>query len=287
MKEIVVLSGKGGAGKTSLAASLFASTPRAVAVDADVDAADLELLLGGSRAVSEVWMGRRTARVDPQGCTGCGRCVPACAFGALSIGKERRVVVDESACEGCGVCAVTCRRGAISLEPLAAAVWHRNSTRWGRLFHARLSPGEENSGRLVAFLRRQARDAVLHLGGEWIWTDGPPGIGCAAISSLSGADRALVVVAPGESGHHDARRVLELAAKMRVPADVVGNRTAPGEEGRVEALAREFGARSLGCLPRDPAFVEAEFAGLPVVAMSGTEMVRDLAELAENVRRAA
>ena len=286
MKEIVVLSGKGGAGKTSITAAMFALTPHSVAVDADVDAADLVLLLGGAVIQGDVHLGRRIAVVDKDRCNGCGRCVSKCNFEALSV-ENRKLAIDAISCEGCGVCELMCPRGAISMRKVSIGTWHHQATPWGRLLHARLLPGEENSGRFVAFLRQEGRKTAKALGADWIWTDGPPGIGCSAISSLSGADRVLLVVAPGESGRHDAARALELAGQFRIPVDVVGNRTPLEEEPLVAALAQAAGARFLGMIPRDEAFVEAEFDGRPVLERASPELRRQLETLCTKVKEAA
>lgn len=286
MKEIVVLSGKGGAGKTSVTAAMFALTPNSLAVDADVDAADLALLTGASTIRHDVYMGRKIAVVDAARCNGCGRCERKCAFGALSI-ENRRLVIDALSCEGCGVCELMCPRGAIRMQPISIGSWKHAATPFGRLLHARLLPGEENSGKFVAFLRKEGRSTAKALGCDWIWTDGPPGIGCAAISSLSGADRVLLVVAPGESGLHDARRSLELANQFRIPVDVVSNRGKDEDAVAVEAMAASMGARFLGAIPRDEAFVEAEFAGKPVLSFASEDLKQQLETLCKKVLEAA
>jgi MinD superfamily P-loop ATPase len=286
MKEIVVLSGKGGAGKTSITAAMFALTPNSIAIDADVDAADLAMLVGSSTIRNHVHMGRTIAVVDPARCNGCGRCERKCNFGALSL-ENRKLVVDALSCEGCGVCELMCPRGAIRMQSVSIGTWQQAATPFGRLLHARLLPGEENSGKFVAFLRKEGRATAKALGADWIWTDGPPGIGCSAISSLSGADRVLLVVAPGESGRHDALRSLELAKQFRIPVDVVSNRGQGDDGSCVQAMAESAGARYLGAIPRDEAFVDAEFAGTPVLALASETLKEQLETLCKKVLEAA
>lgn len=286
MKEIVVLSGKGGAGKTSITAAMFALTPNALAVDADVDAADLAMLLGGSSIHGDIHLGRQISELDPEVCRRCGQCLSACAFGAISM-KQGLPQIDPLACEGCGACVQACRKNALRMRKIPIGTWEHRATRWGRLVHARLFPGEENSGRFVAFLREEGHRTAKALGADWIWTDGPPGIGCAAISSLSGADKVLLVVAPGASGIHDAARVLELARQFGIPVDVVGNRSSQQDALDVEELAHQAGARFLGAIPRDDAFVEAEFSGIPVFEAASPQLQKRLAELCEKTKEIA
>ncbi len=284
MKEIVVLSGKGGAGKTSITAAMFALTPSALAVDADVDAADLALLVGGSRIHGEIHLGRQVAVLDPETCRSCGRCAKVCAFGAIVM-EQGHPKVDPAACEGCGACVQSCSAQALRMQRIATGTWEHRATRWGRLVHARLFPGEENSGRFVAFLREEGRRTAKALGADWIWTDGPPGIGCAAISSLSGADKVLLVVAPGASGLHDAARVLELARQFGIPVDVVGNRSSRQDMLDVQELAQQAGAQFLGAIARDEAFVEAEFSGSPVLETAPPALQEQLRSLCETIRK--
>ena len=283
MKEIVVLSGKGGAGKTSITAAMFALTPNALAVDADVDAADLALLIGGSRIHGEIYLGRQVAVLAPESCRNCGRCAKVCAFGAIVM-EQGLPKVDPAACEGCGACVQVCPTQVLRMQRIATGTWEHRATQWGRLVHARLFPGEENSGRFVAFLREEGRRTAKALGADWIWTDGPPGIGCAAISSLSGADKVLLVVAPGASGLHDAARVLELARQFGISVDVVGNRSSHEDAEDVQELARQAGARFLGAIPRDQAFVEAEFSAMPVLDLASPELRKRLGALCEEVK---
>lgn len=255
LNQLVVISGKGGTGKTSILASLAqlsASTSPVITADCDVDAANLALLLPGPDVRAEpFWSGRR-ARIDTDHCTVCGECVSRCRADAIHI--EEVAVVDPLACEGCGVCALVCPAWAVSFVDNQAGVWMERRTAFGPLIHAALGVAQDNSGKLVAQVRQEARDVAWRDGIDLILVDGPPGIACPVHASVTGCDLALVVVEPTPSGEHDLVRVLELLAHFDVPAAVLVNKhdLSPEFTARIETVARRAGAHVVGELPFSP-----------------------------------
>jgi len=219
MKEIVVLSGKGGTGKTSIVGSFAALAKNKVLADCDVDAADLHLILNPAvRENHEFWSGQ-TAVIDGERCTQCGLCQELCHFKAI-----KDCIVDPISCEGCGFCFHICPVEAITMKESLSGEWFISNTKYGPLVHARLGIAQENSGKLVALVRQQARQLAEKTGFDCIISDGPPGIGCPVISSLSGANLALLVTEPTLSGIHDLERVLGVCHHFGVPALVCINK---------------------------------------------------------------
>jgi len=219
-REVVIISGKGGTGKTTIAACFAALAESKVLVDADVDAADLFILLKPGVRRQEEFRSGHKAWLDPGLCTQCGQCVELCRAGAIS--KEFRI--DPVGCEGCAVCAHFCPAGAIEMRECVCGQWFVSDTVHGPFVHARLGAGEENSGKLVTLVRHEARIIAEERKLDWIIVDGPPGIGCPVISSVTGASAVLIVTEPTVSGIHDMKRVAELAAHFRVPAAVCINK---------------------------------------------------------------
>jgi MinD superfamily P-loop ATPase len=255
VNQLVVISGKGGTGKTSILASLArlaASTGPVTTADCDVEAANLALLLPGEDIrIEPFWAGRR-ARIDADSCLLCGSCVDQCRAAAIRI--EEVAAVDPLACEGCGVCALVCIEEAVSFVDNQAGVWMERRTAFGPLIHAALGIAQDNSGKLVARVREEARAAAERDDIDLILVDGPPGIGCPVHASLTGCDLALVVTEPTPSGEHDIERVLELLDRFGVPAAVLINKydLSPRITARIEALAIEAGAQVVGRLPFSP-----------------------------------
>ncbi|HNZ96744.1 MAG TPA: ATP-binding protein [Thermoanaerobaculia bacterium] len=273
MKQLVVLSGKGGTGKTCLTAAfahLAATGPWAeqvVLADADVDAANLELMLRPRLLAAEEFQGGKVARIDPAACTACGICETVCRFEAI-VAHDGRFAVDPIACEGCAACVHHCPEGAISMHPELAGHLYHSESRYGPLHHAGLLPGQENSGKLVALVRQRARGQALAERRELVLVDGPPGIGCPVISAVTGADLALVVAEPSVSGAHDLNRTLDTLAHFRVRALVAVNRAdlRPAASDEIEARCRERGVATVGRVPFDLAVARAMVAGEPVTA---------------------
>ena len=275
MKQLVVISGKGGTGKTSIVASLAqlsASTSPFITVDCDVDAANLALLLPGPDVRAEpFWSGRR-ARIDAGSCSLCGLCAEQCRAAAIHI--EDFAVVDPLACEGCGVCELVCPEEAVSFVDNQAGVWMERRTAFGPLIHAALGIAQDNSGKLVAQVRQEARTVAGRDGIDLILVDGPPGIACPVHASLTGCDLALLVAEPTPSGEHDLVRVLELLDHFAVPAAVVVNKhdLSPEVTVRIEAVARRADAHVVGRLPFSPEVPRALARGalpLEVEAVAG------------------
>ena len=270
MKQLVILSGKGGTGKTSVAAALahLASQDLPVVLaDADVDAANLELVLAPTKLEEHVFMGGQIAVIDPDKCTLCGTCHDVCRYDAIVPGDDT-YRVDILACEGCASCVYQCPEEAIHSEEQQAGLWFRSDTRFGPLYHAHLFAAQENSGKLVTMVKQQGRLLALDEGRELLIVDGPPGIGCPVISASAGADLALLVVEPTVSGIHDLERALGTVTHFRVPALVCINKADlnPEQTAVIEAYCAEEGIEVVGKLPFDTIVTEAMVQGQPVTA---------------------
>ena len=285
MRELVVVSGKGGTGKTSVVASFAALAENSVFADCDVDAADLYLVLGPKVKHREEFRAGRVACIQQDDCTGCGKCEELCRFDAVrkngAESSQETYTVDEIACEGCGVCVWFCPAAAIDFPEKVSGEWFISDTRHGPMVHAKLGIAEENSGKLVSRIRKEARSIAEEEGRELIIVDGSPGIGCPVIASLAGADMALLVAEPTVSGLHDLERVADLAARLRVEAAVCANKADLNAEmtAKVEDTARDRGLRFLGRVPYDEDVTKAQIEGKSVVEFSegpAAEAVRAL-----------
>jgi len=276
MKEIVVLSGKGGTGKTSIVGSFAYLAENKVLVDCDVDAADLHLLLQPSiRQRNEFWSGE-TAVIDKKLCARCGLCQQVCRFNAI-----KSSVVEAAACEGCCFCYHICPAKAISMQPNLSGEWFVSETKYGQLVHARLGIAQENSGKLVAAIRKEAKTIAEAEGADFIISDGPPGIGCPVISSLSGADFALLVTEPTLSGIHDLERVLGVCRHFEVPAIVCINKYDINEDNSriIRQYCLEQGVEVAAEIPFDKVFTEAMIKNLPVVEYCSNGISRRIEKL--------
>ncbi|HPU77476.1 MAG TPA: ATP-binding protein [Thermosynergistes sp.] len=280
MNEIVIISGKGGTGKTSIAASFAAIGESKVLADCDVDASDLHLVLFPTVVdKGEFWSGKK-ARIEEEKCNECGLCQELCRFNAIKNFK-----VDHLSCEGCGFCFHACPAGAIVMEDVLSGHWFVSETRYGPLVHARLIPGEENSGKLVALVRQKAKALAEEKALKYIITDGPPGIGCPVISSLSGAAMALLVAEPTMSGVSDLERAVGVCNHFGIPAAVCINKYDLNEEiGReIERYCSQRGIELIGKLPFDEAFVEAISKGVPVVEYSKGSIRNEIERIWETI----
>ena len=289
MKELVVISGKGGTGKTSVVGSLAALAEYKLLADCDVDAANLHLILKPRIRQREDFSGGKRARIDPAGCTVCGQCLEVCRYDAVRVvdtGGEKSFRVDPLACEGCGVCAHFCPTGAMVFEPVVNGQWFVSDTRHGPLVHARLSAGGENSGKLVTLIRQQARRLAEDQNLNLVIADGPPGIGCPVIASLTGADLALVVTEPTLAGVHDFGRIADLAAHFSVPVALCINKWDLNIElaKRLEQEADQRQIIVVGRMRYDPVFTQAQRRGVSVVECDGKGAGGDLRTLWQNLQ---
>ncbi|MBN2022224.1 MAG: ATP-binding protein [Pirellulales bacterium] len=266
MKELVVISGKGGTGKTSVVASFAALAPRAVLADCDVDAADLHLVLEPTILQRNRFSGGSRARIMPGHCTACGKCEELCRFDAVYFdgpgnGRvEKTFRIDPIACEGCGVCAWFCAERAIEFAPADNGQWFVSQTRFGPMAHAALGVAEENSGKLVSRVRGEAKRLAAEHKRELILVDGPPGIGCPVIASITGAGLVLAVTEPTLSGLHDLGRVAELTAHFGIQTLVCVNKwdLNPELADETEAEARRKGVEAVGRIRYDKAVTQAQ-----------------------------
>jgi len=262
MKQMTILSGKGGTGKTTITASLAALSREAVLADCDVDASNLHLLLKPDVKETFEFKGLNLAVIDSERCTHCGLCEEKCRFGAIH-GFE----VDSIHCEGCGVCVEICPVQAIDFVERICGHAYISETKYGPMSHARLIPGMENSGKLVTLVRQNAKMLAEEGGYQLVLVDGPPGIGCPVIASLSEIDKGLVVVEPTLSGIHDLKRALELLDHFGVEPLVCVNKHDLNDEntGAIEWFCNEEGIVLIGHVPFDPDVTKAMVAGYPVV----------------------
>ncbi len=281
MKELLVLSGKGGTGKTSIAGSFAVLTENAMLVDCDVDASDLHLLLAPEIKERNDFISGVTAVIDPDGCTGCGTCVELCHYDAISMTQEETALVDPLACEGCAVCAHFCPEDAIDLEPNHCGYWYFSQTDYGPMVHAELKPGEENSGKLVSLVKQKARQRAEELGRDFILVDGPPGIGCPVIASVSGADLILIVTEPTQSGLHDLERVLGLARHFKIRACVCINKWELNREmtKKIEETCHRQQIEVAGRIPFDETVIESLVQGVPVVKYKDCNASKSIANI--------
>ncbi|WP_031479156.1 ATP-binding protein [Maridesulfovibrio frigidus] len=263
MKQIVVISGKGGTGKTSIVSALSSIGPKKVIADCDVDAADLHLILKPTIIDEHDFISGERPSIDLDICTQCGMCVEHCKYGAIS--DEFKIMLEK--CEGCGVCSFVCPVGAVSEEPRNCGKWFKSSTRFGTLIHAALGIGEENSGKLVTTVRTASADAGVEEEAELVLVDGSPGIGCPVIASLTNADLAVFVAEPTITALHDLKRVYELTEHFKIPSTVIINKCGinSNQETEIKAFCQEKEISIAGELPYDLAFTKAQIAGLSVV----------------------
>jgi MinD superfamily P-loop ATPase len=271
VRELVVVSGKGGTGKTSLAASFAVLADRPVIADCDVDAADLQLVLSPRIKERHDFYSGHQAVIRQEDCTGCGACVAHCRFDAVKRnGKstgEGPFTIDPTSCEGCGACVRFCPEQAIDFPDRLCGEWMISETRRGPMVHARLGIAAENSGKLVSTVRREARRIAEEGNHPLVVVDGPPGIGCPVIASVTGASHVLIVTEPTVSGEHDLERVLLLARHFGIPAAVCVNKwdLNPEMTDRIEDKGLRAGARIAGRVRYDPSVTLAQMRERAVV----------------------
>lgn len=275
VKELVVLSGKGGTGKTSITASFARLAARPVIADCDVDAADLHLVLSPTLKERHEFMSGHEAVILEEVCCNCGVCLPECRFDAIQPPDPDKghdtYWIDPTACEGCGVCLEVCPMGVVDFPERRCGEWMISDTASGPLVHARLGIAAENSGKLVTTVRQQARRLAEEGHHSLIIVDGPPGIGCPVIASVTGASHVLIVAEPSVSGAHDMERVLGLTAHFGIPTSVCVNKWDINPEmcERIEATAQQAGAKVVGRVRYDPSVTHAQMQERAVVETDG------------------
>ena len=287
MKEIVVISGKGGTGKTSIVACLAALAGKAVLADCDVDAADLHLLLAPRILERQSFSGGKKASIKPGNCIACGKCDEICRFDAVFFdgwgnGRVPKTFrIDPIACEGCGVCAHFCEENAIEFREVVNGEWYVSNTRHGPMVHAKLGIAESNSGKLVSLIRNRAREIGEERGLPLAIVDGSPGIGCPVIASITGSDLVIVVTEPTMTGQHDMERVFELTGHFRVPAVVCINKFDLNRDIsiEIERWCGERGIRITGMIPYDRQFTVSQVDKLSLVEHSEGATVRAIREM--------
>ena len=260
--EIVVLSGKGGTGKTSITAAFASLAQNTVFTDCDVDAADLHLLLSPDVYQRENFSSGAKAAVNNDKCTVCGLCKELCRFDAISI-TDNKIHINEFACEGCGLCSIACPVEAIKIENYEKNHIYFSDTRFGPMVYGKLGIAEENSGKLVSKIRQYAKDIAQKLNSEMIITDGPPGIGCPVISSVTGADLVVAVTEPTLSGWHDLERLINLIGQFHTPVKVIINKYDLNEDmcSVIENKLDNMKIEILGKIPYDNSMVNSLLEG--------------------------
>lgn len=282
MKQMVIISGKGGTGKTMLTASFAALSKNAAFADCDVDAADLHILLSPIIIECHEFKGGKIAIINKEKCKSCGLCFSACRFGAIS---EKDLVIDELSCDGCGVCYHMCPQKAIKMEDKVSGQWFISKTKYGPFVHARLDVAEENSGKLVSVVRQNAKSIAEKEDRDLIIIDGPPGIGCPVISSITGTDIVLIVTEPTLSGIHDMARVVELAQHFKIKAFVVINKFDLNIEmtEEIEEYCQKNGVPLAGRIVYDSKVPEAIVNKKTVVEYSDGEVAQQIKNIWEAI----
>lgn len=283
IRELVIVSGKGGTGKTSVTASFAALAENSVLCDADVDAADLHLLMAPVVRENNAFMGGCLASIRKDDCVECGRCLELCKFDAISDD----FVIDPLSCEGCGVCVDLCPEESIGFTVQQCGEWYKSDTRFGPMVHARLGIAEENSGKLVSLVRQETRKLAEAQECELILTDGPPGIGCPVIAAIGGATALVIIVEPTVSGLHDMKRVAELAVHFKVPGLVCVNKfdLNPDMTKEIEDFSKERNMQLVGRIPFDPIFTKAMIQGKSVLEHAPeSEAAKALIDVWKNIQ---
>ncbi|MDI9544358.1 MAG: P-loop NTPase [Bacteroidota bacterium] len=264
--ELAIVSGKGGTGKSSITAALAVMKQKLLLADCDVDAANLYLLFQPEKTLEQVYVSGHTAIIDKDSCTNCGLCMDYCRFDTIHL-TEEEVQISGISCEGCFLCSRICPEQAIRMEPEDRSRLYAGNFRYGKMVYGRLFPGEENSGRLVNLVRQQARDIARKNELDLILLDGPPGIGCPVISTITGVDKVLIVTEPSVSGLHDLQRIHELCRHFGLSQTVVINKydLNPDMCTEIERYCREQGLKLQAKIPFDPQMVEAMVKGQSIL----------------------
>ncbi len=291
MKELVVISGKGGTGKTSIVAAFADLAKNAVFADCDVDAADLHLVLEPTIKNTADFSGGKQAFILAEKCIGCGKCRDLCRFDAINFNGPandmiaKTYTVDPISCEGCKVCVEFCPVDAIEFNDSINGQWFISDTRFGTMVHAKLGIAEENSGKLVSLIRKEAKRIAEENKKDFIIVDGSPGIGCPVIASITGADLVLIITEPTLSGKHDLERVADLAAGFKIPVLVAINKfdLNPDMAAQIEQYAQNSSIKVVGKIRYDKAFTKAQILKSTVLEYTGGAVSEDIKALWRNV----
>ena len=294
MKELVVISGKGGTGKTSIVASFAALAKQSVLADCDVDAADLHLVLAPDVGHSEEFYGGKVSNIDPDVCSGCGLCVESCRFDAIKesentvspVSEKPGYIVDPINCEGCGVCMFVCPENAVELVDRKSGDWFISETRFGPMVHAKLGIAAENSGKLVALVKTNANRIASERRLDLVIVDGSPGIGCPVISSITGADLVLIVTEPTMSGQHDLARVSDLTAHFNIHAMVCVNKWDINTDvfGSILEWCDKRGLEMVGKIEYDSSVTEAQIAGQSIIEFENGKVTSEIKQMWNVIR---
>ena len=280
MKQIVVISGKGGTGKSVITGSFASLAKNKVMADCDVDAADLHLLLHPTVKETHEFSGGKTAFIDERRCTECGKCQEICRFEAIA-----NYLIDPISCEGCGVCSHICPEKVIKMVDNLSGKWFVSETKYGSFVHAKLGIAEENSGKLVTLVRQNAKLIAEKEKKDFVIVDGPPGIGCPVIASLSGVDIALIVTEPTLSGIHDLERIVGVAHHFGIKGAVCINKYDLNlvMTQKIEEYCQNNNIELVGKIPFDISVIEALVRGLPIVEYSNNEVTHEIKNLWEKI----
>ena len=282
MKQIVIISGKGGTGKTVLTASFAVLAENKVMADCDVDAADLHLLLHPAIKERHEFRSGKTAVINKDICQECGECISVCRFGAIS----EDFMVDPISCEGCAICSFICPAGAVRMEENISGEWFISETQYGPMVHARLGIAEENSGKLVTLVRQNAQRIAEEKSKDYVIIDGPPGIGCPVIASLANVDLALIVTEPTLSGIHDMERIALVAQHFNVPTKVVINKYDINLQNtdNIKRICAAKDIEVLAQLPFSQKVIQSIVEGMPIVKYCDDQITKDIALLWEHIK---
>jgi len=282
IKELTVISGKGGTGKTSITAAFASLAPNAVFADCDVDAADLHLILKPEIKRTMGFSGLELAKIDSDKCIECKKCVENCRFDAL----DEKIKVDKSFCEGCGVCEYVCPVDAVEMVDRKSGFSYISNTRFGPMAHAVLKTAEEASGKLVTVVRENAKKIAKEEKKDLIIIDGPPGIGCPVISAITGVDRVLIVTEPTISGINDLKRIVDVAKHFDIPSLVCINKYDINKENskKIEQYCKDKNIQVVGKLPYDKVMTESMVNGQNVIEYRESELSKMMVEMWEKIK---
>ncbi len=283
MKQIVIISGKGGTGKTILSAAFASLASNAVFADCDVDAADLHLLLKPEVKERNIFKSGVTAFIEKDKCIRCGKCIEICRFDAI----KENFFVDSISCEGCAFCYNVCPTQAIEMQENVSGHWFISETRYGPMVHAKLGIGEENSGKLVSMVREKAKEIAIEKNKDLILIDGSPGIGCPVIASITGVDYAIIVTEPTLSGLHDAKRVAEVGKHFKVPLKLIVNKYDLNEKitKEIEEFCSKNNIETLGRIAFDKSVVSAMVEGKTIIEFDKGKAKEEILKIWERLKQ--